>query len=509
MPETDYQTLTQDVQELKEEQRRLREEQDFLRKQAEDSKKNGSKDGSSSSEKGEKSGNDDNSSNDGNNKDGEKKSQDQDGNIKKADQGQQKGKAEGEGGDEKKKEKEEPPKAPLKIRIRDYVQTHKTQVVIGAILFVIICIAAIFLILYIESYESTDDAEVDGHLDAVSSRINGTVEKVYIEDNQTVSEGQLLVDLDPRDFQTALEQANANHASAKAQLNAQDPNVPIVRTTNESTITTNQESVENATAAVQAAEKQYQSKLAAQQQAEANDAKAQRNLIRYRELAEKEEISREQFDNYTTTARDHAAAVIAARSVAEAAQKGIDQSRAQLSQVQARLNESKQNAPRNEMIQKAGVEARQAAVAVAQAQTDQAALNLSYTKIVAPAGGIVTSKSVEVGQRVEPGEQLLIVSQSDDIWITANFKETQLKKMHIGQRVDIRVDTFSRTYHGYIESMPGATGARTSLLPPENATGNFVKVVQRLPVRIRLDNDQNNDHLLRPGMSVEPKVWLK
>ncbi len=189
----------------------------------------------------------------------------------------------------------------------------------------------------------------------------------------------------------------------------------------------------------------------------------------------------------------------AAKASAEAARKSIDQARAQFSQVQARLNESLRNAPRNVLVREAGVEARQAAVLSAKAQSDQAELNLSYTKIFAPAGGIVTNKTVEVGQRVEPGEQLLIVTQTEDIWITANFKETQLKKMHAGQAVDIRVDTYGRKYHGYIQSMPGATGARTSLLPPENATGNFVKVVQRLPVRIRLNDGENNDHLLRPG----------
>jgi len=191
------------------------------------------------------------------------------------------------------------------------------------------------------------------------------------------------------------------------------------------------------------------------------------------------------------------------------AQKAIEQRRAQLAQVQARLNDTKQNAPRNVAIRQASTEARQAAVLAARAQVDQATLNLSYTKIYAPAAGIVTSKSVEVGDRVEPGQQLLIVSQTEDIWITANFKETQLRKMRPGQPADVHVDTFSRKYHGYVQSMPGATGARTSLLPPENATGNFVKVVERLPVRIRLKDGENRDQLLRPGMSVEPKVWLK
>jgi membrane fusion protein (multidrug efflux system) len=397
MPELDYQTLTRDVQELKEEQRRRREEQEFLRKQTEEAKQDASKDGGKSPENGNKSGGD-----------GEEKGKSEKGGEdsgKSGGKGEEKGEEKKDGekeqgkGDEKKgdeKEKEEPPKAPLKIRMRDYAQAHPQHILLGAVIFVVVVIAAVLLIMYVDSYESTDDAAVDGHLNAVSARINGTVQKVYVEDNQQVTEGQTLVDLDPRDFQTALEQANANHAAAKAQLDAENPNVPIVKTTNESTITTNTESVENSVAALQAAEKQYQSKLAAVQQAEANDAKAQRNLVRYRALAEKEEISREQFDNYVTTAKDQMALVVAAHAEAEASQKAIDQSKAQLSQVQARLNESKQNAPRNVQIQQAGVEAREAAVSVAQAQADQAALNLSYTKIVAPANGIVTSKTVEV-----------------------------------------------------------------------------------------------------------------
>jgi membrane fusion protein (multidrug efflux system) len=305
-----------------------------------------------------------------------------------------------------------------------------------------------------------------------------------------------------------LQQAKASYASAQAQLKAENPNVPNVQTTNETTVANNQDAIQSAQAAVIVAEQQYESRLAMLREAEANDAKTQIELVRYRGLVQKEEVSHEQYDNYVAAAKTQSASVAAAQAAAEAARKSIDQARSQLSQAQTRLQESMRNAPRNVLVRQAGVEARQAAVLSAQAQTDQAELNLSYTKICAPANGIVTNKTVEIGQRVEPGEQLLIVTQVDDVWITANFTETQLKKMHPGQGVDIQVDTYGRKYHGYIESMPGATGARTSLLPPENATGNFVKVVQRLPVRIRLNNGENNDHLWRPGMSVQPKVWL-
>ena len=488
MPEPDYQALTREIQELRDEQRMLREEQLRLRKENTNGNSNGNSNGARDIPNADNTQNKQHSEQK-NDKPGQE-------NTEKSDE---------KDGERKTEEK----KPPLKERARLFVQTHQKQVVLGAIGFAVLCIAAVFLILYLHSYESTDDAQIDGHLNAVSPRVMGTVQRVYVEDSQIVTAGQLLVELDPRDFNNALQQAKASYASAEAQLKAENPNVPIVRTTNESTISTNVDAVQGAQAAIVAAEQQYQSRLAMLREAEANDAKAQLELVRYRGLVQKEEVSHEQYDNYVAAAKTQAASVAAAQASAEAARKSIEQSRAQLSQVQARLEESKRNAPRNVTVREAAVEARQAAVLSAQAQSEQSELNLSYTKIYAPANGIVTNKTVEVGQRVEPGEQLLIVTQTEDIWITANFKETQLRKMHPGQGVDVRVDTYGRKYHGYIQSMPGATGARTSLLPPENATGNFVKVVQRLPVRIRLNEGENSDRLLRPGMSVEAKVWLK
>jgi membrane fusion protein (multidrug efflux system) len=267
--------------------------------------------------------------------------------------------------------------------------------------------------------------------------------------------------------------------------------------------------VQTAQSGVAAAEQQVQAKLAEVRQAEANDVKAQSDVLRYRPLTEKDEISKEQFDTILAQAKTETAGVQAAQASAKAAQKAVDQARDQLRQALTRLQQSSANAPRNVAIQKAGVQAREAALLSAQAQVEQAELNLSYTRIYAPVAGIIGQKSLEIGQRVEVGQQMLTITQLDDIWITANFKETQLKKMHPGEAVGISVDAFGRKYRGYVESMPGATGAITSLLPPENATGNYVKVVQRLPVRIRLKQGENQDHLLRPGMSVEPKVWLK
>jgi membrane fusion protein (multidrug efflux system) len=323
---------------LKDEQRRLREEQERLRHQG-----NGSNGGHAGTKP------------DGTERDGQKNQQDGNGQGKNGHQ-------EKTQGDNQKQDNEnhpkEQPKPPLKQRVRICVCSHQKQVTIGVIAFVVLCIAGAFLLLYLRSYESTDDAQVDGHLNAVSTRVMGTVQRVYVEDNQTVAAGQLLLELDPRDFETALAQAKATYASAEAQWKAENPNAPIVRTSNESDITTNQESVEGARAAVVASEQDYQARLASLRQTEANDTKAQRDLVRYRALVNKEEISHEQCDSYVAAAKTQAAGVVAAQAAAETAQKAIEQRRAQLAQVQARLNESKQNAPCSVAIRQASTAAR-------------------------------------------------------------------------------------------------------------------------------------------------------
>ncbi len=198
----------------------------------------------------------------------------------------------------------------------------------------------------------------------------------------------------------------------------------------------------------------------------------------------------------------------AAKAAVQVALRTVDERRAQLLQARTRLSEARQNAPRQTAARQATVASREASVVSAKAVANQARLNLSYTRIAAPVGGVVVNKTVEVGQELQAGEEMLAISQIDDLWITANFKETQLRRMRPGQSVDVKVDAFGQTFHGYLESMPGSTGARTSLLPPENATGNYVKAVQRLPVRIRLKPGEDPRHRLRIGMSVEPKVWL-
>ncbi len=377
-------------------------------------------------------------------------------------------------------------------------------IVIGALAF-----GGVVLYGYLDSYESTDDAEVDGHIDSISSRIAGTVTNVYVEDNYPVKAGQVLIALDPRDYQVSREQAEATLAQSRAQLTAQNPNVPITTTQNTTTASTTRLDVTSALATVAASEADYATALANVRQAQANHINDVAEVARYKVLVDKDEVSREQYEAKVTAAKASQATVEANQAKADAELKNIDQHKAEVAQARAREEQARVNAPRNVAIQRANTESRRADVLGNKAAVDQALLNLQYTKIISPANGIIGKKSVEAGMRVSPGQELLAVVPLDDIWITANFKETQLRRMREGQRVTIKVDAFDRKYEGYIQSLAAATGAKYSLLPPENATGNYVKVVQRVPVRIRLKDGENNDHRLRPGMSVEPKVWLQ
>jgi len=381
--------------------------------------------------------------------------------------------------------------------------------VIILVVLAVLIIGGYFLWQYFSSYESTDDAQVDGHIDAVSSRISGTVTAVYVENNQMVQAGQPLVDLDPRDYQVALEQAKAAVGEAQSQVTVAHPSIPITQTSNQTTISTAQTDIIGAEAGVSSAQQNYQAALAKIHQAEANNAKAQADVARYQQLVAKDEISKQQFDAAVAAAKADAAAVASNQASADAALQQVDQAKAKLQQARDLHQQALRNAPNQLAIQRANVVNRTAAVKVYQAQLDQAILNLSYTKILAPAAGIIGKRSVELGNRVQPGQQLMAIVRIDKLWVTANFKETQLQHMKPGQRVKIHVDALDRDYDGYVESMPGATGALYSLLPPENATGNYVKVVQRLPVRIFFKEGEDKDHLLRPGMSVEPKVYLQ
>ena len=358
--------------------------------------------------------------------------------------------------------------------------------------------------------EDTDDAQVNGHLIQVSSRINGQVLKVDVEENQVVKAGDAIAELDPRDYEVAVENAEGALASAQANAAAANVNVPITTVNTGSNLSSADANVSGTQASVGQAEKQLDAAHARVAQAQANFTKAQADLERYKPLVEKDVISKQQFDAAVASADATRAAVADARASEQAAVDGVKVALEREAQAQAGLKYA-QTGPQQVAAQSARAKQAQAQVAQAQAQLDQAQLNLSYTKIVAPAAGIITRKSVEIDQNVAAGQNLLTLVSLEDLWVTANFKETQLRHMKAGQPVKIDVDATSKTYNGKVTQIGGATGSVLSLFPPENATGNYVKVVQRIPVRIDFTNlaGEDPDHLLRPGLSVEPKVRVK
>jgi membrane fusion protein (multidrug efflux system) len=377
-----------------------------------------------------------------------------------------------------------------------------------AIAVLVLLVAVFFLYRYMASYESTDDAQIDGHVNSVSARISGHVIKLNVEDNQYVQAGTVLVEIDPADYQVAYERAKADFEDAQAAAVAAGVNVPITSVNTTSQVSATEADVSSARAGIKVAQQQFEAAKAQLQQAEANNEKAQNDLVRYKQLVDKQEISQQQYDTATAAAKASAAGVEAARASADGAQQQVTQAQGKL--VQAQANWSNANtAPKQMQITRAKATSALAEAQRKKADLDQAALNLQYTKIAAPVNGIVSNRTVEVGQNVAPGQELMKVINLDDVWITANFKETQLREMNVGQRVTIDVDANGKSYNGKIDSIAGASGARFSLLPPENATGNYVKVVQRIPVKIVLDSGSNNDHQLRPGMSVLPKVWIR
>jgi len=322
---------------------------------------------------------------------------------------------------------------------------HRRNIILAILLVLAAAAAAVPGWRYLSSYEATDDAQIDGHIIEVSSRVNGAIANVYVVDTQAVRKGQLLADIDPSDYVVAVEGARAKLAQTKAQ--------------------------------VESAKADYQTALSKVSQDDATRAKAEYDVPRLAILAAKGAARREDYEESLRIAKVARATVEEDRAAANAALKNIA--------------------------------SRQAEVNEAQAELDQSLLNYGYTEITAPMSGVIGKKNVEPGQRVQPGESLLAVVPLDDIWVTANFKEDQLRRMQPGQPADIYVNALGRTLKGYVDGLGSASGERFSLLPPENATGNYVKVVQRIPVRIDLEPGQNISHRLVPGMSVEPTVWLK
>jgi membrane fusion protein (multidrug efflux system) len=357
-------------------------------------------------------------------------------------------------------------------------------------------------------YEDTDDASISGHLIPVSSRINGHVLKVNFNENQEVKAGTVLVEIDPKDFQVAVDQDEANLEAAEANYESAKVNVPITSIQTTSSISQFGASVEGADAGIRRAQRQFEQAQAAVAQADANNIKAQQDLKRYTPLVEKDVISKQQYDQYVATARAQEAQLLESKASAIAAEDQIAIAKQQRSESVAQLRNA-ENGPNQVKVQKSKADQAAAQVEQARAQLEQSRLNLSYTKIIAAADGIITKKSVEIGDNVSTGQNLATLVSLDDVWITANFKETQLHHMQQGQSVKIHVDAYGSDYNGKVTQIGGATGSNLSLFPPENATGNYVKVVQRVPVRIDLDNGEDKDHVLRPGLSVEPTVRVK
>lgn len=358
-------------------------------------------------------------------------------------------------------------------------------------------------------FVETDDAQVDGNISNVSPRITGTVTAVYVVENQVVKAGDPLVDVDPTDLQIAVDQARAQVAQSQALLEAEDPSVPITLASNTSAVSTAQSDLLAAQSALAAARSDVAQFTAQLAQARANDRQAQLDKDRSEKLVAQGAVSQADFDQRVNTAAATAAAVQAIAGSLDAAKARVAQQQAQLVALGSHLTEITANAPRQVATRKASVIMRQAALDLAKAQLAQAEKNLSYAKLVAPVSGVVAKKSVAIGDHVAPGQLLIAISQVDQLWVTSNYRETQLELVHPGQPATVHVDSIDADLHGQVESIGGATGSRLSVLPPENASGNYVKVVQRIPVRIKLDGGQAGLERLRIGMSVESTVTVR
>jgi membrane fusion protein (multidrug efflux system) len=387
-------------------------------------------------------------------------------------------------------------------------EKRRRRFLIIGVLAAAVLIAAILYYLHSRNYETTDDAQVDAHLIPITARVDGTIRAVHVEDNTYVKAGQPLVDLDPTDSQVSVTQAQARFDRAQAQREAQSPSLPITQMNNATSVSEQQSAVVNAEASLASAQHDFDNAVAMQQQAEATNIRAQADYQRYKTLFEKNEASQADYQNYAAIAAGQDAAVKGSQAAVASAQKLIEQRQAQLAEEKSRLEQAQKNAPRQVAIQEADLRSQVANEESAKADLQQAQLNVGYSHIVAPVDGITTQRSAEIGSHIASSQQLMMIVNIGDLWVTADFKETQLARMHPGQHVKLHVDALDRDFAGTVESMPAITGSRSSVLPPENATGNFVKVIQRLPMRIRFSPNQSGLDQLRPGMSVEPTVHL-
>jgi membrane fusion protein (multidrug efflux system) len=393
--------------------------------------------------------------------------------------------------------------------------------ILGGVAIVLVA-AALFAWRELNPRESTDDAQVSGHVSPIAARVGGTVESVAVNDNQQVKTGDVLVGIDPHDYQLAVAKAEADLAAAEAAASVAQTTVPVTSTTTSSQLDVARTGTTNAEAALQAAEKEVdasRAKLASAKsrlnEVTANATKASQDLARLQPLVEKDEVSKQQFDAAKAADQFARAAVESAQSAINEAQANLDVSDAKRQQAAGMVTEAKAQAtaaatgPQQVAMTQAKAKAADAEVLQMRAALDQAKLNLDRATVRAATNGVVSRKSVEIGQIIQPGQPLMALTALNDVWVVANFKETQLDGMHIGLHADVSVDAYSHHYSGHVDSISAATGATFSLLPPDNASGNFVKVVQRVPVKILIDSGQNAADVLRPGMSVNATVYLK
>ncbi len=401
-----------------------------------------------------------------------------------------------------------PQVAKLEVLSSTRKETKATRILIAGLAALLACGAAGGWGVYSHGYETTDNAQVDGHLNVVSSRISGTVASVYVSDNQVVEAGQVVADLDPSEQKAAYAQAKAQYDQAVAQLNSQRPNVAITEADNVAAAITGDAQLAEAQAASAAASQDLASASAKLAEAEAYRTRDEAEHQRYEQLFRAGTISRQDYERSVAAARSAEASAAAAKASVVSAEKLVEERKAEIEAQAAKREQTARTGPRQLTIRQAELATAEANVEAAAAQLQRAALDLSFCHIVSPVRGIVTGRSAELGNRVSEAQPLMMIVASDDVWVTANFKETQLARMQAGQRAKIHVDALKEDFEGTIEGIPAITGARSSVLPPENATGNFVKVVQRMPVRIRLSAQQGQLERLRPGMSVEAKVWL-
>jgi membrane fusion protein, multidrug efflux system len=398
----------------------------------------------------------------------------------------------------------EPPQ-PRRQGIFAVIKQNRRAILIGAV--IIASVAAGLVWFFLAAYESTDDAQVDGHLHPVSARISGTILRVNpeVEDSHFVKAGTVLAEIDPADYQAERERAVADYNRLQASSLAAEKDISVISSGSNGRLDLARAAVSEAEDAVASEKATLDASEARLAQAQANFTRAEADRQRYAKLLAKHEISQSEYDRVATEADTDKSAVVAGKAEIAAAKQHVSAAQSRLIQRKADVLAAG-SAPQQIASSKAKAAAASSDAVRARAQLTTADLNLGYTKIVAPVSGIIGRKTVEAGQRVQPGQQLLTIIPVDDLWITANFKETQLLKMKPGQPVTIHADATGEDYRGHVDDLAGATGSRFSLLPPENATGNYVKVVQRLPVRILLEHGENSDHRLRPGMSVEPSV---